>query len=64
MDELFRIAPKENDPGAYECPSCAYVTSVLVRPEDRRSRGHALRDHEGLQGTLPYHVYRTVPVPA
>jgi hypothetical protein len=40
MDELFRIAPKENDPGliAYECPSCAYVTSVLVRPEDRRSR--------------------------
>jgi len=40
MDELFRIAPKENDPGliAYECPSCAYVTSVLVRPEDRRGR--------------------------
>jgi low affinity iron permease len=32
--------PKRTTPGliAYECPSFAYVTSVLVRPEDRKSR--------------------------
>jgi hypothetical protein len=34
MDELLRIEPTDHDQGliAYECPSCGYVTSVLVAP--------------------------------
>jgi transposase-like protein len=32
MKDVVRIAPVQNDPGliAYECPSCGYVTSVLI----------------------------------
>jgi DNA-directed RNA polymerase subunit RPC12/RpoP len=39
MDELLRIAPTGHDQGliAYECPSCGYVTSVLVAPNGFRS---------------------------
>jgi len=39
MDELLRIAPTNRDQGliAYECPSCGYVTSVLVAPNGARS---------------------------
>jgi transposase-like protein len=40
MKDVVRIAPVQNDPGliAYECPSCGYVTSVLIGPQsgDRR----------------------------
>jgi hypothetical protein len=40
MHEVLWIAPAHNDPGliAYECPSCAYVTSDLT-PSNRRPRG-------------------------
>jgi hypothetical protein len=36
MKEVVRIAPVQSDPGliAYECPSCGYVTSVLISPKD------------------------------
>jgi hypothetical protein len=32
MTEVLRIAPVQSDPGltAYECPSCGYITSVLM----------------------------------
>jgi len=32
MDEVVRIEPLQNEPGliGYECPSCCYVTSVLI----------------------------------
>ena len=32
MKEVLTIAPAHRDPGliAYECPSCGYVTSVLM----------------------------------
>jgi len=32
MQEVVWIAPAQSDPGliAYECPSCGYVTSVLI----------------------------------
>jgi uncharacterized Zn finger protein len=32
MKDVVRIAPAQSDPGliAYECPSCGYVTSVLI----------------------------------
>jgi transposase-like protein len=32
MKDVVRIAPVQSDPGliAYECPSCGYVTSVLI----------------------------------
>jgi rubredoxin len=35
MKEVLRIAPVQSDPGliAYECPSCGYVTSVLIAPQ-------------------------------
>jgi hypothetical protein len=35
MKEVVWIAPVQNDPGliAYECPSCSYVTSVLIAPQ-------------------------------
>jgi rubredoxin len=35
MKEVVRIAPLQSDPGliAYECPSCGYVTSVLIAPQ-------------------------------
>jgi hypothetical protein len=41
MIEVLRIAPVQNDPGliAYECPSCGYVTSVLLGPKSGRSVG-------------------------
>jgi hypothetical protein len=34
MDEVVRIAPLIGEPGliGYECPKCAYVTSVVVQP--------------------------------
>jgi transposase-like protein len=34
MKEVLRIAPVQTGPGliAYECPSCSYVTSVLIQP--------------------------------
>jgi hypothetical protein len=34
MNDVVRIAPAQGEPGliAYECPSCGYVTSVLVSP--------------------------------
>jgi transposase-like protein len=34
MNEVLRIAPIQEEPGlvAYECPSCNYVTSVLLPP--------------------------------
>jgi hypothetical protein len=34
MKEIVRIAAIQSEPGliAYECPSCGYVTSVLIRP--------------------------------
>jgi hypothetical protein len=32
MKDVVSIAPAKSDPGliAYECPSCGYVTSVLM----------------------------------
>jgi len=35
MKEVVRIAPVQSEPGliAYECPSCSYVTSVLIEPQ-------------------------------
>jgi RNase P subunit RPR2 len=32
MKDVVRIAPAQSDPGliAYECPSCGYVTRVLI----------------------------------
>jgi hypothetical protein len=35
MKEIVRIAPLPSEPGliAYECPSCGYVTSVLISPK-------------------------------
>jgi hypothetical protein len=32
MNEVVWIAPVQNGPGliAYECPSCCYVTSILI----------------------------------
>jgi len=35
MKDVVSIAPVQNDPGliAYECPSCGYVTSVLIAPQ-------------------------------
>ena len=35
MKDVVWIAPVQNDPGliAYECPSCGYVTSVLIGPQ-------------------------------
>jgi hypothetical protein len=35
MDEVVSIAPLAGEPGliAYECPSCGYVTSVLLHPD-------------------------------
>ncbi len=35
MDEVVSIAPLAGEPGliAFECPSCGYVTSVLVHPD-------------------------------
>ena len=37
IKEILRIAPVQSEPGliAYECPSCGYVTSVLI---DHRPR--------------------------
>jgi len=34
MKEVVYIAPVGHEPGltAYECSSCGYVTSVLIRP--------------------------------
>jgi hypothetical protein len=42
MKEVVRIAPVQNDPGliAYECPSCGYVTSVLIGGQSGTSKGH------------------------
>ena len=38
MDEVLSIAPLAGEPGliAYECPSCGYVTSVLIHPDGGR----------------------------
>jgi uncharacterized Zn finger protein len=38
MKEILRIAPVQSEPGliAYECPSCGYVTSVLIDHRPRR----------------------------
>ena len=38
MDEVLRIAHLAGEPGliAYECPSCGYVTSVLIQPDGGR----------------------------
>jgi len=38
MDEVLSIAPLVGEPGliAYECPSCGYVTSVLIHPDSGR----------------------------
>jgi hypothetical protein len=35
MKDVVWIAPVQDDPGliAYECPSCGYVTSVLIAPQ-------------------------------
>jgi hypothetical protein len=35
MEEAVWIAPVQSDPGliAYKCPSCGYVTSVLIAPQ-------------------------------
>ena len=32
MKDVVTIAPAQSDPGliAYECPSCGYITSVLI----------------------------------
>jgi hypothetical protein len=40
MKDVVSIAPAHGDPGliAYECPSCGYVTSVLISPD--------VRDHD------------------
>jgi hypothetical protein len=42
MKEVVWIAPLQNEPGliAYECPSCSYVTSVLIGPDWGTSIGH------------------------
>jgi hypothetical protein len=44
MKDVVRIAPAQNDPGliAYECPSCGYVTSILIdhQPTTSESERH------------------------
>ena len=43
MKEVVRIAPVQREPGliAYECPSCGYVTSVLIEPQPSTIEKHA-----------------------
>jgi DNA-directed RNA polymerase subunit RPC12/RpoP len=38
MDEVVRIDTLQNEPGliGYECPSCSYVTRVLIPPKSPR----------------------------
>ena len=45
MQEVVRIAPLETEPGliAYECPSCSYVTSVLIEPRATGQKFHKFR---------------------
>ena len=42
MKDVVTIAPAQGDPGliAYECPSCGYVTSVLIDhwPDDLKTK--------------------------
>jgi hypothetical protein len=43
MNEVVRIEPTLREPGliAYECPSCVYVTSVLLKPTTPANAGRA-----------------------
>ena len=59
MKDVVWIAPVQSDPGliAYECPSCGYVTSVLIDhppdtseaafPDDGRPTGPAISARGG-----------------
>ena len=42
MKDVVTIAPAQGDPGliGYECPSCGYVTSVLIDhwPDDLKAK--------------------------
>ena len=44
MEQVVWIAPAQGDPGliAYECPSCGYVTSVIVPPHTEPTREAAM----------------------
>jgi hypothetical protein len=41
MKDVVRIEPTVRDAGliGYECPNCVYVTSVLLEPQPKGSRG-------------------------
>jgi hypothetical protein len=41
MNDVVRIEPTVHEPGliGYECPNCVYVTSVLLEPQSKGSRG-------------------------
>jgi hypothetical protein len=43
MNEVVRIEPTVRDRGliAYECPSCVYVTSVLLEPQPEGTNKNA-----------------------
>jgi hypothetical protein len=50
MNDVVRIEPTLREPGliAYECPSCVYVTSVLLEPPTPkvRKRAHSKAPHQ------------------
>jgi hypothetical protein len=45
MNDVVRIEPTLREPGliAYECPSCVYVTSVLLEPTMSKGKSRPLR---------------------
>jgi hypothetical protein len=45
MNDVVRIEPTLHEPGliAYECPSCVYVTSVLLEPTRPKGKSRPLR---------------------
>ena len=53
----LRIAPVQNAPGliAYECPSCGYVTSVLIGPQSGDQGKTTVREQ---RGSAPHRVGR------
>ena len=45
MNDVVRIEPTLREPGliGYECPSCVYVTSVLLEPTAPKGKSRPLR---------------------
>jgi hypothetical protein len=45
MDEVVRIEPTLGEKGliGYECPKCAYVTSVLLEPQTPKESDSAVK---------------------